>query len=313
MGVPHRWLVVLLSLLAFGASAADATKRGDALSIAEVAAGVFVHAGAQEEVTAANLGAIANTGFVVGGRCVAVVDTGGSLNAGQALRDAIKTRTALPICYVINTHGHPDHVFGNGAFLADKPKFLGHAKLPHALAAREQGFLRALRRDLGDGAAGSTLVPPDTLVSDVLELDLGERKLTLRAWKTAHTDNDVTVYDEKTETLWLGDLLFVDRVPVVDGSLRGWLDVIKELRGMHVAHAVPGHGAVQDAWPAPLDAEDHYLRVLADDVRAALRKRLTLQQTVDSVGTGERGKWLLFDNYNKRNVTAAYAELEWED
>lgn len=309
---PRPWLLALLWPLAFDGAAADAADRVT-LPLVEVAAGVFLHEGVQETAAPGNLGAIANIGFVVGERCVAVVDSGGSLKEGLALREAIKARTALPICYVINTHGHPDHVFGNAAFLADKPRFVGHVKLPLALAAREPGFLRALQRDLGDSATGSSLVPPDTLVSDVLELDLGRRKLTLRAWKTAHTDNDITVYDEKTGTLWLGDLLFVERIPVVDGSLRGWLGVIQDLRGMHVAHAIPGHGAAQNAWPAPLDAEDHYLHALADEVRTALRKRLTLQQAVDTVAVGERGNWLLFDDYNKRNVTAAYAELEWED
>ena len=137
--------------------------------------------------------------------------------------------------------------------------------------------------------------------------------LRLRAWRTAHTDNDLTVYDGKTDTLWLSDLLFVERIPVVDGSLRGWLAVIQELRALKPRHVIPGHGKLDPVWPQALEAEQHYLDVLARDVRAALKNKRTMQQAVDTVGLGERDKWLLFDGFHRRNVTAAYAELEWDD
>ena len=173
--------------------------------------------------------------------------------------------------------------------------------------------MNALYRELGAAAAGSEIIPPDIVVNDVLTLDLGGRTLKLRAWKTAHTDNDLTVYDQKTATLWTGDLLFVERMPVVDGSLRGWLAAIQELRGMHAIHVIPGHGQIAGLWPQALQPEARYLSRLQDEVRSAIKRRLTLQQTVNTVGLDEREKWLLFDGYHKRNVTAAYAELEWED
>ena len=281
-------------------------------AVREIAPGVYVHTGAQQKASPANLGDIANTGLIVGDKCVAVIDTGGSLTVGQALRAAIRATTQVPICYVINTHVHPDHIYGNAAFKIDKPKFVGHAKLPAAEAARAQNYQRTLLTDLGNAAAGSEIVPPDITVSDSLELDLGGRVLELRAWKTAHTDNDLTVYDRKTGTLWLGDLLFVDRIPAVDGSLRGWLATIRELRGMQARHVVPGHGPTDPPWPEALLPEERYLTLLAKEVRSALRERLTLQQAVETVGQSEHDKWLLFDDYHKRNATAAYTELEWE-
>src|SRR5271169_2619965 len=60
------------------------------------APGVYVHYGAQADMTAANAGDIANLGFVVGTRCVAVIDTGGSYAVGRALHGAIRRVTALP-------------------------------------------------------------------------------------------------------------------------------------------------------------------------------------------------------------------------
>ena len=116
-----------------------------------------------------------------------------------------------------------DHIFGNAAFIGDAVQFVGHMKLLAAMAARGKNYLNAVERDLGEAAKGTEIVAPNLRVEEVMTLDLGDRALTLRAWPTAHTDNDLTVYDEKTATLWLSDLLFVGRIPVVDGvSAAGW-------------------------------------------------------------------------------------------
>ena len=191
-------------------------------------------------MTRANRGDIANLGFVVGTRCVAVIDTGGTYAVGRALRQAIRRVTTVPVCYVINTHSHPDHVFGNAAFADDRPEFIGHARLAEALRRRGPNYLNALRRDLGEAADQSGVVLPTRSVASTDELDLGGRILSLRAWPTAHTDHDLTVFDKSSQTLWLGDLLFVGHVPVVDGNLRGFLAAIAELRTFRARLVVPG-------------------------------------------------------------------------
>jgi hypothetical protein len=119
------------------------------------------------------------------------------------------------------------------------------------------------------------------------------------------------VLDQASGTLWLGDLAFVGHLPVVDGSLRGFIAVTDELLTMRVAHAIPGHGRIT-AWPDALVPQSRYLRGLAADVRAAIKSRQTLAEAVATVGHG-RDEWQLVDAFHKRNVTAAYAELEWEE
>jgi quinoprotein relay system zinc metallohydrolase 2 len=255
-------------------------------------------------------------GFVVGSRCVAVIDTGGTPSVGQGLRAAIERATPLPVCYVINTHAHPDHVLGNVAF-ADAsrpaPEFVASARFAHTLAAREPYYLNALQRDFGIQITHEAIVYPTISVDKSLDLDLGDRVLTLKAWQTAHTDNDLTVYDRRTRTLFASDLLFAQHLPVLDGSLRGWVSVMTELKRLAVATVVPGHGPVSNNWPAVMDAQAGYLNTLLRDTRAAIGNGLTIQQAIDSISVPPVPHWLLTDRFHRRNVTAAYAELEWED
>lgn len=285
------------------------------LDVIEIADGVFVHQGNQESWGATSQGDVANLGFIVGSRCVAVIDSGGSPAVGAALRAAVARATPTPICYVINTHTHPDHVFGNVAFtgIEPPPQFVGHARLAAALSARAPFYLSALTRYFGIAADHALIVYPGIAVGETLELELGERVLSLRAWPTAHTDNDLTVFDERTRTLFASDLLFVGHIPVIDGRLTGWLSVMKDMAELRPARVVPGHGAVSTDWPGVMAPQEAYLRTILEQTREAIRNRLTIGEAVDRVATGAARQWLLAEHFHRRNVTAAFAELEWED
>ena len=296
------------AFLWFFASKAEALEP---FNLTEVAEGIYIHQGIHEMFSETNQGDISNIGFIVGRRCVAVLDTGGSPKVGQTLRAALREKTSLPICYVINSHLHPDHVLGNLAFKEDKPVYIGPAGLAEDLAHNREYFLKNFIQST-DKTAGDWIIPPDRTVEDTLELELGGRLIRLTAHGKAHTAHDLSAYDVNTKTLWLSDLLFIDRIPALDGSIKGWLDVTEQLRSMEAERTIPGHGPPSAPWPKALDAQTRYLNALVTEIRALIAKGGTLEEALETVGSSERGRWRLFDEYHKRNVTRAFAELEWE-
>ena len=277
----------------------------------EIAPGVFVRRGVDEDATASNDDAIANIGFIVGNDAVAVIDPGGSLRDGERLRDHIRTVTKRPIRYVVMTHGHPDHVFGAGAFQQDSPQFIGHSLLPRVLASRGAYYRKRLDDILGGNHAGP-IVMPTQLVQDHSQIDLGGRIVQLTAHGVAHSECDLTALDSRSATLFAGDLLFVERVPALDGSLRGWLGELNLLKRLELRQAVPGHGPTSVKWPAGVQDLERYLLILQQETRQAIAKGVEIGTAVNTVAQSERGRWKLFDSYNGHNITQAYKELEWE-
>jgi glyoxylase-like metal-dependent hydrolase (beta-lactamase superfamily II) len=120
------------------------------------------------------------------------------------------------------------------------------------------------------------------------------------------------VLDNKTGTLFSGDLVFLRHVPIVDGSVLGFLRLADSLAAIPAKRVVPGHGPVVADWPQALSAERTYLANLVKDIRGMIKAGDDVGAAARQVGQSERGKWQLFDDYNPRNATAGFAELEWE-
>jgi quinoprotein relay system zinc metallohydrolase 2 len=281
------------------------------LSIDQVGSGIYVHSGEIALMSGANDGAIANVGFVVGAKGVAVIDTGGSVREGRRLLSAIRQITDEPVLYVINTHAHPDHVFGNAAFLPPAV-FVGSHNLPRQVMERGPYYLKSFRPAMGSLLDEVRILPPSVTVDDELQLDLGDRTLTLRAWRASHSDSDLTVFDERTGILFAGDLVFLRHIPVLDGSIRGWLKTINELARLPAKSVVPGHGPPSAPWPAALDPEKTYLERLQSDCRDLIKRGVPIAAASELAAASEKSHWDLFKEYNARNATAAFSELEWE-
>jgi len=287
-------------------------RRASTLAFSEIAPGVYVHRGQVADVAPENLGDVANIGFVIGRDSVAVIDSGGSRAIGEEVYLAVRAVTPKPISHIILTHMHPDHVFGASVLAEAGAEIIGHRKLAQALNARAETYEASFARLIGPGFSASRAPLAITPVADSTVIDLGARALVLVPWETAHSESDLTVFDGETATLFAGDLLFDEHSPALDGSLLGWLRVLDAMGTPPPARVVPGHGGPVMGWPEGGEALRRYLETLRDETRIAVADGLRLSEAVETVGQGEAGNWHLFDLFHRRNVTAAFTELEWE-
>lgn len=277
----------------------------------EIADGVFLHYGKHEQINAENSGDISNIGFILGEEYVAVIDTGGSRKVGEQLKREISKVTDLPIRYVILTHAHPDHVFGVKAFESAEIEVVGHKNLTDSLIQRGK-FYRD--RFINEGLSGDDLMllPQTVFVNGSIRLDLGNRQLLLVATETSHTNNDLLVIDEATKTIWTGDLVFRERIPVIDGDVIGWLETMDMLLQYSANLIVPGHGHIAVNWPEALQDQRRYLQKLVVQARELLLENGTIQDAVREVGMDEAQHWVLFSDHHGQNVSRVYTQLEWE-
>lgn len=280
-------------------------------SVREIADGVFLHYGVHAQINASNKGDISNIGFIVGTQSVAVIDTGGSRVVGENLRREISKITDLPVRYVILTHAHPDHIFGVKAFDPATAEIVGHKNLNNSLIQRGAYYRDRFIKE-GFSKSDLELLPQTVFVDSTLRLDLGDRQLLLMATDTSHTDNDLLVIDETTKTIWTGDLVFRERVPVIDGDAIGWLETMKMLAQYDMDLIVPGHGLVATSWSQALSHQKRYLEKLISQVRELLSRQVGIQQAVETVAVDEEESWLLFNDHHGQNVSRVYTQLEWE-
>ena len=297
------------------------SKISNCFEVEEIADGIFVHYGIQEDANKSNHGDIANIGFIVGQKSIVVIDTGGTKFIGANLLKKIKTISNLPISHIVITHSHPDHFFGTESFLSQNAKIVGHEKLNRSLLSNFN-FYKELQVNTTENLSlkNSKLVKADTIIktNKVLNIDIGNRIIEIKAWKSGHTDNDLSVYDQKTKTFW-SENIFVGRTPSIRASILGWKKNLDEIKEMDIDLIVPGHGKVKKKEEA-LKPIINYFERLIKQVRDFHKKNKSLQESINSELQNEiidskrvnPEKWELFTEYHYSNITKVYTELEWE-
>ena len=279
--------------------------------VQEIGPGVFVHIGKHLDIDEGYDGDICNIGFIVGDESIAVIDTGGSYLVAKELLKYISDNFKQPVKYVINTHAHLDHVYGNVVF--SDVDIYGHKDLPKALKSRADIYQRINDRYLGKISEQSPLILPNKFVeiNKPESIDLGNIEIRLQAYQIAHTESDLTVFDEKTKILWSGDLVFSERTPVVDGDIHGFIKTLEEINKMEINFVIPGHGLPSSKEYA-IQPMIEYLVILRDDIRKFIDNGESLEFAIENAASSKKNDWLLFDIQNKRNVNHIFPMMEWE-
>ena len=239
----------------------------------EVAPGVHVLWGAQEEVSPENGGNIANAGFIVGDDGVLAVDTGPTRRYAGEMLAVIADTAARPVVLAAVTHHHFDHAFGLSAFRDAGVPVVMHRGAAPWLAREGAAVLDNIAALAGpDWMAGTDIAAADRLVDSDLEIDLGGRIVDILVRGRGHSAGDLMVLDRQTGTLFAGDLVFNGRVPSLPhGDVAVWRAQLADIAAGGWTRLVPGHGPlVTDR--APLDRLSAWLGFVRDHVACAWRR-----------------------------------------
>ena len=302
-----KFTFLLLVLISFFAT------KSFSFNLEEVADKIYVHFGFQEDANKINKGDISNIGFIVGDKSILVIDTGGTPSIGEALYKKINDISDLPISYVVITHSHPDHYFGTNVFIKESIDIIGHSKLQRSLDANFE-FYKNLQlvntRDQSVKEFKNFEITKFVNVDKNLTIDLGNRIVEIKAWQSGHTDNDLSIFDKKTKTLWTENI-FVRRTPSIRASVKGWKKNLEETNKMDINLIIPGHGPVKKKNEA-LEPMLSYFNRLIDNTRKFHKNNLSLSKAIETFPSKNLENWLLYNIYHPSNITKVYTELEWE-
>jgi glyoxylase-like metal-dependent hydrolase (beta-lactamase superfamily II) len=208
-----------------------------------------------------------NIGAVLCPDGVLVIDTRANRHQARRLRDDLRDVTRLPVRWVVNTHHHWDHTFGNCEFPGTA--IWGHERCAHALAHHGEAMRQRVRRGAGDRAADFDdveIVPPEHTFAADVTVSFGGRSVELRHLGRGHTDNDIVVVVPDTGVVFAGDLVEEGAPPAFSDSFPlEWPATVQALLDIAGGVVVPGHGATVDASFAAGQRDE--LAAIADSAR----------------------------------------------
>jgi glyoxylase-like metal-dependent hydrolase (beta-lactamase superfamily II) len=194
-----------------------------------------------------------NVGVVAGLNGLLVVDTRGTRQQGEQLRDDIRRLDRRPVRWVINTHVHFDHTFGNLAF--DDAQIHAHESAAAGLAAHAERIRGLCREEdpldpLNRAVIETPLRHPDTTFASVAALDLGDRYIEMFHPGRGHTDGDAVIRVPDLDVVFMGDLVEQSARPSYgpDSFPLEWPATLELAVGVVGSDTtvVPGHGATVD-------------------------------------------------------------------
>jgi glyoxylase-like metal-dependent hydrolase (beta-lactamase superfamily II) len=237
-----------------------------------------------------------------------VVDTRASHVQARELLDDLAQLGDVPVRWVVDSHAHFDHTFGNAVLAKTGARLVGHVRIPAHFDAYERPMIEEQRRAGGDPEVAEVeLTEPDELVDDGARIDLGDREVVLRHLGRGHTDNDLLVHVRDAQTWLVGDLLEESGPPMYGtGSYPlEWPGTITALlRELEPgALVVPAHGTPVDAAFAAAQQAD--LATVADLVVELHAAGVPEAAAVDAAA----GRWPFPDRHVADAVRDGYRSL----
>ncbi|MGE5300687.1 MAG: MBL fold metallo-hydrolase [Acidobacteriota bacterium] len=239
-GVRTILLLITVCLFLHGADPASAAD-----SLTKLADNVYAYVGTHKASPSNSFGA--NAGIIIGRDGIVVVDTLISAKEADRFIKDIRAVADKPIKYVVNTHSHLDHTFGNSEFVKLGAVVVSHANArKNMLATGEANLKKAAAYGLTDkDMEGTRLSYPSLTFSEKMEINLGDQVVELIYPGPSHTNESIVVYLPDKKVLFTGDILFTDYHPnIANGNVEGWLKVLDTVAAVDADKIIPGHGPV---------------------------------------------------------------------
>ncbi len=265
--------------------------------------------GLSEVMDEHNNGNMVNSCFVNLGTHYLVIDSGPTYSYALQAYEKMKEIKNLPIAFVINTHIHDDHWLGNSYYDELNIKIIGSSVFKNEVKV---DMTRMQKRITPEAYAKTKQIFPTIFVvkEKVLTID-GKKIHLISVNQKAHTDGDLLVYIPESKIVFVGDLVFNDRLPSIrDGNIKGWLNALDDVRAMDVKFVVGGHGKIVDM--SSIDMTYNYLKELRDGVLALIEDGEDIASTVNMLEMKKYKNINFYDSMHRQNVEIAYRMLEWE-
>lgn len=268
----------LLALMCAALSSASWALNYD-LQPRQIAENTWVVIGTTEDFSRQNGGDIVNSAFIVTSEGVIVLDSGPSRRYGEALKQKITEITDQPILKVINSHHHPDHFFGNQAFLP--APILSLEATQRLIAERGETYAENMYRLVGDWMRGTEVVVPTQTIQPGVE-EIGGHRFEWFAF-SGHSGEraDLVLLDHTTGVLFPFDLVFYQRAATTPDTpgLEIWLQDLERLAQMEFRQMLPGHGEVVSDLTA-LEQTSAYLAWLHETLQRSAAQGLSSSEVM---------------------------------
>ena len=275
----------------------------------EVAKGVHCFFGTPEEITKENGGNMVNTCFVTTKDGFVVIDSGPTyLYASEAYTQMQKI-VKLPVKYVIDTHDHDDHWLGNGFYKEQGALLIGSRTYEQNV---QVGMPTRMEKIVSKETYSKTkVVKVDRVVESEYNLTLGATEFQIKQLvDQAHTKGDLVVSLPQRKVLFVGDLVFNDRITSLrDGSVIGSLKAMEMIEAFDADTIITGHGYTTDK--SAVTEQKKYLLALKEGVQDAIDNDISIDEVTKKVKLEQFKDMNLYKELNSRNVFEAYRELEF--
>ncbi|MGQ7793503.1 MBL fold metallo-hydrolase [Faunimonas sp. B44] len=303
---------MIRALIAAVALAAPTVAAAQSLDVRPVTDGVWAIVGEKEQRSPENLANNATFGLVVTGAGAVLIDPGGSWRGAEALHEAIRTVTDRPVTHVVNTGGQDHRWLGNGYWQAQGATVIASAAAVEDQQARASMQLTGLAQLIGDALEGTAPAYADVTFSDTYAFEVGGLSFEIVHPGPAHTPGDSFVWVPERDTVFTGDIVYVERILGVgdQSSIAGWPAAFEAVEATGAAHVVPGHGGPTTMERARADTYE-YLMNLRAQIGALIEEGgdiMAAPQVDQSAFAGLEQ----FDSLAGRNAQTAFQQMEWE-